>query len=217
MKVIIVGCGKLGSGLALSLVKAGHTVTVIDIDAEALKALGANFPGTTIVGIGFDKDVLETANIRMADAIVACSKSDEANALIGRIAKTIYRVPRVISRLYDPRKAAIYRTLGLQTISTTTWGVQRTMEMLHYNQLDTVYTVSDGPIGIVRVDAPILLAGRTVNDITLIGEIQVVSIARDNKSFLPTLGTVIRENDEIYIAVHAASRNKLKDMLGLTR
>jgi trk system potassium uptake protein len=217
MKVIIVGCGKLGSGLALSLIKAGHTVTVIDIDADALKALGANFPGTTIVGIGFDKDVLETANIRMADAIVACSKSDEANALIGRLAKTIYRVPRVISRLYDPRKAAIYRTLGLQTISTTTWGVQRTMEMLHYNQLDTVYTVSDGPISIVRVEAPILLAGRTVNDITLIGEIQVVSIARDNKSFLPTLGTVIRENDEIYIAVHAASRNKLKDMLGLTR
>ena len=217
MKVIIVGCGKLGSGLALSLIKAGHTVTVIDIDAEALKALGANFPGTTIVGVGFDKDVLEQASIRMADAIVACSKSDEANALIGRMAKSIYRVPRVISRLYDPRKAAIYRTLGLQTISTTTWGVQRTMEMLHYNQLDTVYTVGDGPIGVVRVDAPILLVGRTVNDITVIGEIQVVSIARDNKSFLPTLGTVIRENDELYIAVHAASRVKLKDMLGLAR
>ncbi len=215
MKVIIVGCGKLGSGLAQSLIKAGHTVTVIDIDAEALKVLGANFPGTTIVGIGFDKDVLEKANIRMADAIVACSKSDETNALIGRMAKTIYRVPRVISRLYDPRKAEIYRTLGLQTISTTTWGVQRTMEMLHYNQLDTVYTVGDGPISIVQVEAPILLVGKTVNDITVIGEIQVVSIVRDNKAFLPTLGTLIQANDEVFIAVQAASRSRLKALLGI--
>jgi trk system potassium uptake protein TrkA len=215
MKVIIVGCGKLGSGLAQSLIKAGHTVTVIDIDAEALKVLGTNFPGTTIVGIGFDKDVLEKANIRMADAIVACSKSDETNALIGRIAKTIYRVPRVISRLYDPRKAEIYRTLGLQTISTTTWGVQRTMEMLHYNQLDTVYTVGDGPISIVQVEAPILLVGKTVNDITVIGEIQVVSIVRDNKAFLPTLGTLIQANDEVFIAVQAASRSRLKALLGI--
>ena len=215
MKVIIVGCGKLGSGLAHSLIKAGHTVTVIDIDADALKVLGTNFPGTTIVGIGFDKDVLEKANIRMADAIVACSKNDETNALIGRMAKTIYRVPRVISRLYDPRKAEIYRTLGLQTISTTTWGVQRTMEMLHYNQLDTVYTVGDGPITLVQVEAPMLLVGKTVNDITVIGEIQVVSIVRNNKAFLPTLGTLIQANDEVYIAVQAASRGKLKTLLGM--
>ncbi len=215
MKVIIVGCGKLGSGLAHSLIKTGHTVTVIDIDADALKVLGTNFPGTTIVGIGFDKDVLEKANIRMADAIVACSKNDETNALIGRMAKTIYRVPRVISRLYDPRKAEIYRTLGLQTISTTTWGVQRTMEMLHYNQLDTVYTVGDGPITIVQVEAPMLLIGKTVNDITVIGEIQVVSIVRNNKAFLPTLGTLIQANDEVYIAVQAASRGKLKTLLGM--
>jgi trk system potassium uptake protein len=215
MKVIIVGCGKLGSGLAHSLIKAGHTVTVIDINAEALKVLGADFPGITIVGIGFDKDVLEKANIRMADAIVACSKSDETNALIGRMAKTIYRVPRVISRLYDPRKAEIYRTLGLQTISTTTWGVQRTMEMLNYNQLDTVYTIGDGPVSIVQVEAPVLLAGRTVNDITIIGETQVVSIVRNNKAFLPTLGTVIQANDGIYIAVQASSRGRLKTLLGM--
>ncbi len=215
MKVIIVGCGKLGSGLAHSLVKADHAVTVIDIDAEALKVLGANFPGTTIVGIGFDKDVLEKANIRMADAIVACSKNDETNALIGRMARTIYRVPRVIARLYDPRKAEIYRTLGLQTISTTTWGVQRTMEMLHYNQLDTVYTVGDGPVGIVQAEAPLLLVGKTVNDITVIGEIHVVSIVRNNQAFLPTLGTVIQAGDAVYIAVQASSRSKLKALLGM--
>ena len=215
MKVIIVGCGKLGSGLAQLLIKAEHSVTVIDIDLEALKALGKNFSGTTIVGTGFDKDVLEKAGIRMADAIVACSKSDEANALIGRMAKNIYRVPCVISRLYDPRKAEIYRTLGLQTISTTTWGVQRTMEMLNYNQLDTVYTVGDGPVSIVRIETPALLVGKTVNDITIVGETQVVSIVRANKAFLPTFGTQIQANDVIYIAVQAASRVRLKSLLSM--
>lgn len=215
MKVIIVGCGKLGSGLALNLIKAGHSVTVIDIDPDALKALGKAFPGVMIVGTGFDKDVLEKANIRMADAIVACSKSDETNALIGRMAKNIYKVPRVISRLYDPRKAEIYRTLGLQTISTTTWGVQRTMEMLNYNQLDTVYTIGDGPVSVVRIEAPALLVGKTVNDLTVIGETQVVSIVRNNKATLPTLGTVFQANDVVYIAVQAASRNRLKSLLGM--
>ena len=215
MKIIIVGCGKLGSGLALSLIKAEHTVTVIDIDAEAFKLLGKNFPGKTILGTGFDKDVLESAGIGMADAIVACSKSDETNALIGRMGRNIYHVPRVISRLYDPRKAEIYRTLGLQTISTTTWGVQRTMEMLAYNPLDTVYTIGDGPVSIVRVEPSALLVGKTVNDLTILGETQVVSIARDNKAFLPTLGTLIQPQDVIYIAVQAASRSRLKTLLGI--
>lgn len=215
MKVIIVGCGKLGSDLAQELIKGGHAVTVIDVDPAAFKALGDNFVGGTIVGTGFDKDVLEKANIKMADAIVACSKSDEANALIGRMAKNIYRVPRVIARLYNPRKAEIYRTLGLQTISTTTWGVQRTMEMLKYQQLDTVYTIGDGPVGIVRVEVPALLVGKTVNDVTIVGETQVVSISRANASFIPTLGTIIQADDVLYIALHGQSREKFKALLGL--
>lgn len=215
MKAIIIGCGKLGSGLALSLMKKGHTVTIIDIDREAFQLLGQDFKGEKIVGVGFDKEVLEKAHIRIADAVIACSKNDDSNALIGRIARNVYKVPHVISRLYDPRRAEIYRSLGIQTISTTSWGVQRAMEMLSYNQLDSILTIGDNNIELVRIETPYLLIGRTVNELTLIGEVQVVAISRANKSFLPTLGAALQENDIIYIAVLASSANKLKSMLGL--
>lgn len=215
MKVIIIGCGKLGSGLALNLSKKKHKVTVIDTDKEVFSRLGKDFHGETVVGIGFDRDVLEKAGIGMADATIACTKSDEANALIGRIARNIYRVPRVISRLYDPRKAEIYRTLGIQTICTTTWGVTRATELLSYGQLDSVLTIGDSNIDLVRIDVPALLVGKPVKDITAFGEFHVVAISRDNKAFLPTLGTTFQKNDIIYIAVISASTLKLESLLGL--
>lgn len=213
MKVIIVGCGKLGSGLALNLVKKGHKVTVIDTNPEAFKLLGKDFNGETIVGIGFDKGILEKAKIRMADAIVACSKSDDTNALIGRISKNIYKVPRVISRLYDPRRAEIYRSLGIQTISTTTWGVQKATELLSYNQLDCISTIGD--IEMVRVEVPALLVGRTVNELTVIGESQVIAISRGNKTIMPTSGTALQKHDVLFIAVLASSIGRLKNLLGM--
>jgi len=215
MKVIIVGCGKLGSGLAINLANKGHKITVIDTNAEAFKLLGKDFNGETIVGVGFDRDVLEKAHIRKADAIVASSKSDEANALIGRISKNVYKVPRVISRLYDPRRAQIYSALGIQTISTTTWGINRATEMLSYNQIDSILSIGNNNVEIVRVETPILLIGKTVNELTAIGEIQVVAISRENKTFLPTLGTALQKHDIIYISVLSSSVKRLKSLLGL--
>ena len=215
MKVIIVGCGKLGSGLAKALVRKGNQVTIIDRNADAFELLGENFPGETIVGTGYDRDVLEKANIRRADAIISCSKSDESNALIGKLARDVYHVPRVISRLYVPRRAEIYRSLGIQTLSTTTWGVQRAMEMLSYEKLDSILTIGDSQIEIIRVETPALLVGRTVNELTVYGEIQVIAISRNNKAFLPSQGTVLHQNDVIYVAVLASSANRLKTLLGL--
>lgn len=213
MKIIIVGCGKLGSGLAQNLVKKGHKVTVVDSDPEAFDLLDKDFKGETIVGIGFDRGILEKAQIQLADAVVACSKSDETNALIGRISRNIYRVPRVISRLYDPRRAEIYRSLGIQTISTTTWGVQKVTELLSYNQLDSISTI--GNIEMIRVETPALLVGRTVNELTVIGEIQVNAISRENKTFMPTRGTVLQKNDVLFITVLTSSMSKLKMLLGV--
>lgn len=215
MKAIIVGCGKLGSGLARNLVRKGHAVTIIDIDPDAFKLLGKDFTGETLAGIGFDRDLLEKAQIRLADAVIACSKSDDANALIGRMARNIYKVPHVISRLYDPRRAEIYRTLGIQTISTTTWGVLRAMEMLSYSHLDSVLTIGDSNVELVRIEVPALLIGRTVNELTVFGEIQVVAISRENKTFLPTLGTALQKQDVVYVSVISSSKNRLESLLGL--
>ena len=215
MRVIIVGCGKLGSGLAKALTRKGNQVTIIDKDPNAFELLDKDFQGTKIVGVGFDRDILEQANIRRADAIISCSKSDEANALIGKLARDIYHVPRVISRLYDPRREEIYRSLGIQTLSTTTWGVERAMEMLSYEKLDSVLSIGDSQVEIVRVETPALLVDRTVNELTVYGEIRVFAISRNNKVFLPSQGTVLHRNDVIYIAVLASSTDRLKALLGL--
>jgi trk system potassium uptake protein TrkA len=216
MKVIIVGCGKMGSGLALSLTRKGHAVTIIDIDPAAFQLLGQGFTGKTIVGVGFDRDILEEARIGIADAVIACSKNDDANALFGRIARNHYKVPHIISRLYDPRRAEIYRSLGIQTISTTTWGVLRAIEMLNFGQLDSVLTIGDSDAEIIRIETPSLLISRTVNELTVMGEIQVVAITRGNKTFLPTLGTAFKQNDIIYVSVMASSEKRLEALLGIS-
>ena len=215
MKVIVVGCGKMGSGLALELVKKGHLVTVVGSSLEEISILGKSFQGGTIVGVAFDKQILEQAGIQRADAIVACTKSDETNALIGRIARNTYRVPRVISRLYDPRKAEIYRTLGIQTISATEWGVKHAIELLSYDQLDIVAGLGNGGVDIVRVEATELLVGKKVVDITVAGEFSVCALSRKNQTFLPTLGTVLQKGDVVYFNVLVSSVKQFKHVLGL--
>ena len=215
MKVIVVGCGKMGSGLALELVKKGHTVTVVGGSMDEFAMLGKGFKGETIVGVAFDKQILEQAGIERADAIVACTKSDETNALIGRIARNYYRVPRVISRLYDPRKAEIYRTLGIQTISATEWGVKHAIELLSYDQLDIVAGLGNGGVDIVRVEVTELLVGKKIVDITVAGEFSVCALSRQNQTFIPTLGTVLQKGDVVYCNVLVSSVKQFKHVLGL--
>jgi trk system potassium uptake protein TrkA len=215
MKAVIIGCGRMGSGLAHVLIQKGYAVTVIDKDPEAFELLGNDFSGKKVVGIGFDKEVMEEAQIPRVDSVIACTSSDETNALIGRIARNIYRVPCVIARLYDPGKAEIYRALGIQTISTTKWGITRALELLSYSQLDSVLTLGNSNVELIRIVIPELLAGRTVYDITAIGEIQVVAVSRNNKTFLPTLGTALQKDDILYISVVDSSVGRLKSLLGM--
>jgi len=216
MKVIVVGLGRMGVGLTLNLEKKGHQVTVIDMNPEVFDLLGPNFKGNKIVGIGFDRDVLNQAKISQIDAIVSCTSSDEVNAVIARMAKNIYRVPRVIARLYDSRKASLYHRLGIQTINTTAWGIERATEYLTYNQLDSVYEIGNGNVNMVRIEVPALMVGYTVNNLSVLGEIQVISINRNSKTFIPTAGTIFEAEDILYIAVNISATDKLKSMLDLS-
>ncbi|MEN6635920.1 MAG: TrkA C-terminal domain-containing protein, partial [Clostridiaceae bacterium] len=123
--------------------------------------------------------------------------------------------PRVISRLYDPRKAEIYRTLGIQTISATEWGVRHAIELLSYDQLDIVAGLGNGGVDIVRVEVTELLVGRKVVDVTAAGEFSVSALSRQNQTFLPTLGTVLQKGDVVYFSVLVSSVKQFKHVLGL--
>ncbi len=215
MKLIIIGCGRVGAGLAQTLSQRGHAVTAVDKDPVTFERLGSTFKGQTVNGGGFDREVLLQAGIERADDLAAVTGSDEVNIVIARLARQMFLVPRVVVRLYDPRKAEVYQRLGLQTINPVTWGINRIAELLCYSHLDTILSLGSGEVDLVEVEVPLLLVGRRVTDVTLSGETQVVAISRGGKTFLPTLGTVFQEGDLLHLAILAASADRLKTLLSL--
>ncbi|MHB1315968.1 MAG: potassium channel family protein [Christensenellales bacterium] len=215
MKVIVVGCGRTGSGLAQKLNSSGHNVTIIDEDPTTFETLGPSFKGQTIVGLGFDREVLLKAKIERTDALAAVTRSDEINAVVARIASQVFRVPRVVARLFDVQKAEIYNRLGLQTFDPTSWGINRVSELLSFSLFETIASVGYGGVDIVRVEIPALLVGRRISELVIPGEIHVVAISRNNKTFLPTMGTVLQKGDYVQLAVAAASTDRLRALLGM--
>jgi trk system potassium uptake protein len=208
--VIVIGCGRMGSGLAKALNLRDQQVTVIDKDKAAFEKLsGINIK--TVPGIGFDRDVLREAGIERAEALVAVTSSDEANIVATQLAQRIFHVPKVIARVYDPRKAEIYKRLGLATISTTSWGIERIVQLLTRTALD------GAPLGenleLVHYEVSPTLAGRTVQTITLPGECQVVAIERNGKSFLATNSSQLQAGDTLHLAVLTSASEKVAGLL----
>lgn len=216
MKIIVMGCGRVGSQTSLLLAERGHDVTVIDHrDLDATVRLGPGFKGRVINGLGFDENVLIEAGIKRADAFIAASSSDNANIIGARIARNIFKVPRVAARLFDPRRAEIYHRLGLKTISTTTMGAERLYEMVTHTDLDVMHNFGHGEVSLVAAEVPYNLAGRTVRDLNVPGEFSVVTITRDEKAFMPSAGTEFRAGDLLHVVVQSSSLSRLQEMLGL--
>jgi len=214
MRILIIGCGRVGAGLAQTMLLRGHSVVVVDKDPLAFERLGSRFKGQTVIGVGFDRDVLLKAGIERADGLAAVTASDETNVLIGRIAQQIFRVPRVIARLYDVRQAEIYRRLGLPIIAPTSWGINRIADMLLYSPLDAVYSLGAGEVELVEIQVPQTLVGRPARDLTLPGEVHVVAITRDGKTFLPTPGATLQKGDMLHLATLTTSASRLRGLLG---
>jgi trk system potassium uptake protein TrkA len=215
MKVIIMGCGRVGEQVARLMAVEGHEVVVIDNDPQALARLGPQFKGRTVEGVGFARQTLVAAGIEQADAFAATSSSDDANIVAARLARYVFHVPRVVARLFDPRRAEIYQRLGLVTISPTTWGAERIRELFSHATLDPVITFGSGEVALINVEAPIALVGRTLASLLVPGEITVMAITRDDKAFIPAMGTEIRYGDVIHLTVLAAAMDRLEGLLGL--
>jgi trk system potassium uptake protein TrkA len=214
MKIIIIGCGRVGSGLARMLSNRDHQVTMIDSDPLSFERLGKNYKGKTVVGIGFDRQTLLDAGIEKADAFAAVTASDEANAVAARIAKNVFRVPRVAARIYDPRKADIYRRLGMQTISPVALGIVRMAELLSFSNLAVVDSLGSGEVKIVDIEVPPMLAGRRIEEVIIPGEVHISAISRNGKTFLPLSGTTFVEGDIVHLSVLATAQDRLKDLVG---
>jgi trk system potassium uptake protein TrkA len=214
MKIIVIGCGRTGAGLARVLDTGGHAVTVVDHDERAFRRLGAGYRGEWLHGVGFDHQLLERAGIATAGGVAAVTGDDEVNALVARVASRMFHVPRVVARLHDPRKAEIYRRLGVQVVAPVDWGIQRTADLLTFSEVGELISLGTGQVDLVEVEAPHLLAGRPIEELSAPGEVLPVAVSRAGRTFLPTAGTTLEAGDIVHLAVVAASRGRLASLLG---
>jgi trk system potassium uptake protein len=215
MKAIVMGCGRTGQQVSHLLADAGNEVTVIDASNEALAQLGPDFKGRRVRGIGFDYKTLVDAGIEEADAFAATSPSDNINIIAARIARTVFHVPRVVARLYDPRRAEIYQRLGLTTISMINWGAERIFEIISHANLDPVHSFGKGEVFMTNIEVPAHLAGRTVRELSIPEEIAVVAITRKSgEAVIPSPGAGLFSGDIVHLVVHTAAMDRLDSLLG---
>jgi len=207
------GCGRVGILLTQELAKAGHQVTVIDKNPAAFDRLPPGFDAKKIVGMGFDKDVLEEAGIKEADAFLAVSSGDNSNIVSARVAREHYHVPRVIARIFDPMRAEIYEKLNIPTVSTTRWGVKQMILMLAFEREEIKESLAGGDLIRLRFPVPEHLVGKPVSSLELAGKILVVGVDRGGSGFIPVATSTFQEGDHAAIVVHKDALETLDGLL----
>jgi trk system potassium uptake protein len=214
MHVIIVGCGRVGASTAATLAREGHDVVVIDRDAQQFRKLPPNFSGRTLVGHAYDRGTLEAAGIREADALIAATAGDNTNAVAARVAKEVYRVPEVVSRIYDPQRADIYRRYGLQTFAPTAWSVSKVVELITSADLDREQSFGGGEVQMIAARVPQHLIGKSVTDLRVPGEIRLALIVRMGRGLIPVSGTTFEDGDQIHVIVDESAIERFQKMMG---
>jgi trk/ktr system potassium uptake protein len=213
MRLIVMGCGRVGSALAAQFELEGHDVCVIDRDPRAKALLPETFRGQFEVGNGYHRSVLERAGITGADAFVAVTSGDNTNIVGARTAREAYRVPHVVARIYDPRRAEIYRELGIVTVASVAWTVHQIRRLLVHRYLTPEASFGSGETLLVRERLPDYLAGRPLTDLEVDGEIRPVEVTRLGRSFVPGRASLAEAGDEVTFAVAATALGRLRDFL----
>jgi trk system potassium uptake protein len=214
MHVVIVGCGRVGAFTAAALARSGNKVVVVDRDPGAFHLLPPNFSGTTAVGYAFDKETLEEAGIAEADAFVAVTSGDNTNIVAARVAKEVFRVPDVVSRIYDPQRAEIYRRYGIQTFAPTAWSAGKIVELLESPAVERTQSFGNGEVQLVAARTPQHLVGKQVHELDVPGEVEVALLVRMGRGLIPVSGTRFEPDDQIHAIVHQSSVEKFQKMMG---
>jgi trk system potassium uptake protein TrkA len=214
MYVIIVGCGRVGAELAKLLSGEGHDVVIIDKSQSAIDRLGSSFNGLTLVGNGFDLRLLRQAGIEKADAFCSVTNGDNSNLISAQVAKKIFKVPKVLARVYDPQRAHIYTALGLEIISGTILFAAMLRDKIIESRFSS-YLIESKELGVIEIEVRNNLVGKSVQDLNLPGEFLVVAIRRLDGVVIPQPDTVLREKDILMAAVKVASLAKIKEKFNI--
>jgi trk system potassium uptake protein TrkA len=214
MYVIIVGCGRVGSELAKLLSSEGHNVVIIDKKQEAFDRLGGTFNGVTMVGNGFDLELLKQAGIEKTDTFCAVTNGDNTNLISAQVAKKIFKVPKVLARVYDPQRAHIYTALGLDIISGTILFASMLRDKIIESRFSS-YLIETKELGVIEIDVGKNLAGKIIQDINIPREFMVVAIKRLEGVIIPEADTVLKEKDTLMAVVKVAALQKVRQRFNL--
>ncbi len=199
MNVIIVGCGRVGAELALILSRRGHDVTVIDHVGSSFSHLDPAYRGRTIEAEPLSEGVLEKAGIRETQALASVTDSDAVNAVVAHVARTVYAVPNVVSRNYDPRWRPLHEAMGLTSVSSTAWGAQRVQELLESPRLRAVFSAGNGEVEVYELGVPERWAGRTLGQLVLGVPCSPVALTHGGRASLPDPGRVLAGGDILHV------------------
>jgi trk/ktr system potassium uptake protein len=201
MHVVIVGCGRVGSGLARIIEEKGHSVAIVDKDPRAFRRLHSGFSGKQVVGVGFDRERLEEAGIHDADAVAAVTSGDNSNILTARVARETFGIERVVARIYDPRRAIIYERLGIPTIATVQWTIDRVVRRLIPEAEESDWIDPSARVVLVEREVSASWAGRPLSEIEIPGVARAVAVFRMGAAQIATPDLVTQDGDLVYLAV----------------
>jgi trk system potassium uptake protein TrkA len=199
--IVIMGCGRVGSTLAMSLEARGHSVAVVDHDPDSFRRLGADFAGRTITGEGFDKDVLSQADIERADAFAAVSSGDNSNIISARVARETFGVQRVVARIYDPKRAEVYERLGIPTVATVRWTADRMLRHLVPDGNLELWRDPTSTVSMIEVPVHPDWISHPLRALEEASGARVAFLMRFGIGTLPTASTVVQDGDQIFMLV----------------
>ena len=214
MHVVIMGCGRVGATLAKDLEAKGHTVAVIDQNREAFRRLGSDFKGTTVAGVGFDRDTLVEAGVERAAAFAAVSNGDNSNILAARVARETYGVANVVARIYDPGRAEIYQRLGIPTVATVLWTTDQIMRRLLPSGSQSEWRDASGTVILSEVHIDSSWHGEPISLIEQNTPARVAFLTRLGKGLIPDENTILQDGDLVHVIVAEKELSKVEATLG---
>ncbi|HEY3906133.1 MAG TPA: TrkA family potassium uptake protein [Streptosporangiaceae bacterium] len=199
MHIVIMGCGRVGSTIAHILEDHGHSVAVIDQDAEAFRKLKPGFRGTKVTGVGFDRDVLIEAGIENADAFAAVSSGDNSNVIAARVARESFGVKQVAARIYDPRRAEVYQRLGIPTVATVRWTADQMLRRLLPEGVATLWRDPTGSVVLAELTCCEDWLSEKVSTLEQAASARIAFIQRLGQTLIPGPNTVLQQGDVLHV------------------
>jgi trk system potassium uptake protein TrkA len=197
----------------MALERDNHSVSVIDKDRNAFLELSDGFSGKSIVGFGFDREHLEQAGIREAEALAAVTNGDNTNILTARIARETYEVPHVVARIYDPRRAVIYRQLGISTVAAVAWTTDQVLRRLSPDQSVAEWTDASGTLSLLERALPDPWCGRKLSELEERDRFRLVAVTRGGEARLVGPEVIGQEGDVLHLIVHKGAQDEVEDRL----